>query len=107
MLLLIHIMDDATFLGMLITALVVIVGLFISLCTPLIRLNKTIQKLNDSIDRINDEANKREARLDKMTLMLEQHSKWLVIDKNRLDNQSKRLNKLDGEVGFIDNERRL
>lgn len=99
-------MDSSTFLGMMITALVVIVGLFISLCTPIIKLNKTIQKLNDSIDRLNEEADKRDGKLEAITSSLHTHAMWLSIDKKRLDNQAERLKKIDNEVGIRDDSQR-
>lgn len=99
-------MDQNLVIGLVITALTVIIGLFVTCATPIVKLNQSIQKLNDSIDRLNDEATKRDVQLTKINASLERHAQWLVIDKKRLDNQSRRLAKLDGEEGFIDNERR-
>lgn len=99
-------MSEATIIGLVVSALVVLVGLFISLGTPIIKLNRTIQKLNDSIDRLNQDADARDAKIQELMLIIEKHAKWLLIDKKRLDNQSKRLAKLDGETGFDDSDER-
>ena len=99
-------MSEATITGLVVSALVVLVGLFVSLGTPLIKLNKTIQKLNDSIDRLNQDADDRDTKIQELALITEKHSKWLLVDKKRLDNQSKRLTKLDGETGFDDSDER-
>ena len=47
-------MDQNTFIGLFIGALVILVPLFIACVTPLIKLNKSIQKLNDAIDILNE-----------------------------------------------------
>ena len=99
-------MSEATFIGFMVSALVVLVGLFISLATPIIKLNKTIQRLNDTIDAIKADMEQRKEQLQKLHNELDKHSRWLLIDKKRLDNQSMRLSKLDGEVGFSDSESR-
>lgn len=99
-------MDSNLVVGLVVSALVVLVGLFISLATPLIKLNKTIQKLNDSIDMLNKDAEARGRQLSELSTIVDKHNRWLLIDKKRLDNQSQRLHNLDGEVGFNDNEQR-
>lgn len=99
-------MDNNAIIGLVVTALVTLVGLFASLATPLIKLNKTIQKLNDSIDRLEENANRRDRELEQLSSVIDKHAMWLAIDKKRLDNQSLRLQKLDGEIGFVDKEDR-
>lgn len=99
-------MTDATITGLVIAALSTIVALFISLATPLIKLNRTIQKLNDNIEQLNKDTNNINVILRDTKSTIEEHSKWLSIDKKRLDNQSARLKKLDGEIGIEDDSRR-
>lgn len=97
-------MDSNLVIGLVVSALVVLVGLFISLATPLIKLNKTIQKLNDSIDRLEDNAKVRDIQLQKLHNEIDKHDKYLLIDKKRIDNHEERLNKLDNQIGIIDKE---
>lgn len=99
-------MDNNTIIGLVVTALVTLVGLFASLAAPLIKLNKTIQKLNDNIDRLEENANRRDKQIEALSNVIDKHAMWLAIDKKRLDNQSLRLHKLDGETGFVDKEDR-
>ena len=99
-------MDQNLVLGLVISALVVLVGLFISLATPLIKLNKTIQKLNDTIETIQKEAEERANQLKLLHNEVDKHAQWLRTDKLRLDNQSARLKALDGQTGFIDTGKR-
>lgn len=99
-------MNEYVILGIVVSALVVLVGLFISLATPLIKLNKTIQKLNDIIDRLELDAKERSEQLRLLHNEVDKHAVWLRTDKQRLDNQGKRLQKLDGQVGYVDNENR-
>lgn len=99
-------MDSNLVIGLVVSALVVLVGLFISLATPLIKLNKTIQELNDTIDAIQKDAEEKAEQFRFLHQEVDKHTKWLQIDKLRLDNQGKRLQELDGEVGYIDNEKR-
>lgn len=100
-------MDSNAIVGLVVSALIVLCGLFISLATPLIKLNKTIQKLNDSIDNLNADTKEINIIVSKMKEQLIQHNRWLLMDKKRLDNQGDRLHKLDGEIGFRDNEQRM
>lgn len=97
-------MNDIIFMGMLVGAVAVLMPLMIAVITPIVKLNKSIQKLNDSIDVINKEAEKKDKQIENHTLILNQYAQWLIIDKQRLDNQSMRLNKLDGQVGIEDKE---
>ena len=97
-------MDSNLVIGLVVSALVVLVGLFISLATPLIKLNKTIQKLNDSIDRLEDNAKVRDIQLQKLHNEIDKHDKYLLIDKKRIDNHEERLNKLDNQIGITDKE---
>ena len=99
-------MDQNTFLGLFIGALVILVPLFIACVTPLIKLNKSIQKLNDAIDILNESDAKKNHALDVVHDKLSIHAQYLVVDKKRLDNLSKRMHKIDNEEGFIDNVNR-
>ena len=99
-------MDGNMVLGLVVSALVVLVGLFISLATPLIKLNKTIQRLNDIIDTLQRDAERRTEQITFLNSEIIKHSKWLQTDKQRLDNQDRRLQKLDGQVGYVDDEKR-
>lgn len=99
-------MDNNLVIGLVVSALAVLIGLFISLATPLIKLNNTIQRLNDSIDRLEENATKRDKQLEQLNSIIDKHSMWLTIDKKRLDNQAIRLSKIDGETGFVDKEDR-
>lgn len=99
-------MNEYVILGIVVSALVVLVGLFVSLATPLIKLNKTIQKLNDTIDRLELDAKERADQLRLLHNEVDKHAIWLRTDKQRLDNQGERLRKLDGQVGYVDNNSR-
>lgn len=99
-------MDSNFIIGLVVSALVVLVGLFISLATPLIKLNRTIQELNDMIDAIRKDSEEKSEQFKFLHQEVDKHAKWLQTDKLRLDNQSKRLQKLDGEIGYVDNEKR-
>lgn len=99
-------MDNNLVVGLVVSALVVLVGLFVSLATPLIKLNKTIQRLNDTIDNIQKEAEERALQLKLLHNEVDKHGRWLQTDKQRLDNQGARLAKLDGQIGYVDSEKR-
>lgn len=58
-------MSEAEFIGMLILALVVIVGFIVSIITPMLKLNTNIVKLNDTIERMLADGVRRDHRLDK------------------------------------------
>lgn len=100
-------MDSNLVVGLVVSALVVLVGLFISLATPLIKLNRTIQKLNDMIDSMEKDSEERDEQFRLLHQEVDKHSRWLQTDKQRLDNQGARLQKLDGQVGYVDNEKRI
>ena len=93
-------MDSNTFIGLFITSLAVIVGLAISIITPILKLNKTITKLNISVENLNAKLEKDEREIQLMHEKLEKHDEYLLIDKKRLDNHEVRLGKLDGNVGI-------
>lgn len=99
-------MDSNLVIGLVVSALVVLVGLFISLATPLVNLNKTIQRLNDQIDKIEEHIIERDKQITNIQDEVNKHSRWLQTDKQRLDNQGLRLQKLDGQIGYVDNEKR-
>lgn len=99
-------MSDTTFMGLFIGALATIIPLFVACVTPIIKLNKSIQKLNDSIDALNNADSKKQELLTSIDNRLNRHQSYLVVDKKRLDNMSRRLHKIDNEEGFIDNENR-
>lgn len=99
-------MDSNLIIGLVVSALVILVGLFISLATPLIKLNRTIQKLNDMINAIQKDSEEKAEQFRFLHQEVDKHTKWLQADKLRLDNQGKRLQKLDGEIGYVDNEKR-
>lgn len=99
-------MDQNLVIGLVVSALVTLVGLFISLATPIVKLNKTIQKLNDQLDKIEEHVAERDTQIKLLHNEVDKHSIWLRTDKIRLDNQSKRLQKLDGEIGIVDNDKR-
>lgn len=61
-------MGEAEFIGMLILALVVVVGLIVSIVTPILRLNTNIVKLNDSITMLIKDDERQNRRI-------EQHGK--------------------------------
>lgn len=100
-------MDSNLVVGLVVSALAVLVGLFISLATPLIKLNRTIQKLNDMIDSMEKDSEERAEQFRLLHQEVDKHSRWLQTDKQRLDNQGARLQKLDGQVGYVDNEKRI
>lgn len=45
-------MDNATFIGMLILALVTLIGLLTAIITPILKLNSSIIRLNSSIEML-------------------------------------------------------
>ena len=100
-------MDSNLVLGLVVSALVVLVGLFISLATPLIKLNKTIQRLNDQIDRIQDHISERDKQIKLLHNEVDDHARWLQTDKLRLDNHEERLKALDNKIGYKDDEKRI
>lgn len=99
-------MDQNTFIGLFVGALVILVPLFIACVTPLIKLNKSIQKLNDAIDILNESDSRKNEVLDEVNDKISAHSECLIIDKKRLDNLSKRMHKIDNEEGFTDDTNR-
>lgn len=100
-------MDSNLVIGLVVSALVVLVGLFISLATPLIKLNKTIQRLSDQIDNIQEHLSERDKQIKLLHNEVDNHSRWLQTDKLRLDNHEARLEALDHKVGYKDDERGL
>ena len=99
-------MDSNLIIGLVISALSVLVGLFASLATPLIKLNRTIQKLNDQIDKIQEHIDERDRQIKLLHNEVDNHSRWLQTDKLRLDNHEARLEALDSKIGYRDDERR-
>lgn len=99
-------MDSNLMIGLVVSALAVLVGLFASLATPLIKLNRTIQKLNDQIDRIQEHIIERDEQIKLLHNEVDNHSRWLQTDKLRLDNHEARLEALDNKIGYRDDERR-
>lgn len=99
-------MDSNLVIGLVVSALVVLVGLFASLATPLIKLNKTIQRLNDQIDHMQEHLSERDGQIRLLHNEVDDHARWLQTDKLRLDNHEARLKALDHKVGFRDNEKR-
>ena len=99
-------MDSNLVIGLVVSALTVLVGLFASLATPLIKLNKTIQRLNDNIDELEKDNKERAEQLRLLHNEVDNHSKWLQTDKLRLDNHEARLEALDHRVGYKDDEKR-
>jgi cell division protein FtsL len=99
-------MDSNLMIGLVVSALVVLVGLFISLATPLIKLNKTIQRLSDQIDNIQEHLSERDKQIKLLHNEVNDHSRWLQTDKLRLDNHEARLEALDHRVGYKDDEKR-
>ena len=99
-------MDSNLVIGLVVSALVVLVGLFISLATPLIKLNKTIQRLSDQIDNIQAHLSERDRQIKLLHNEVDDHSRWLQTDKLRLDNHEARLEALDHKVGYKDDEKR-
>lgn len=99
-------MDSNLVIGLVVSALVVLVGLFASLATPLIKLNKTIQRLNDQIDHMQEHLSERDGQIRLLHNEVDDHARWLQTDKLRLDNHEARLEALDHKVGFRDTEKR-
>lgn len=99
-------MDSNLMIGLVVSALVVLVGLFISLATPLIKLNKTIQRLSDQIDNMQEHLSERDKQIKLLHNEVDDHSRWLQTDKLRLDNHEARLEALDNKVGYKDDEKR-
>ena len=100
-------MDENLVIGLVVSALVVLVGLFISLATPLIKLNKTIQRLNDNIDALEKDNKERSEQLRLLHNEVDKHERWLIKDKQRLDNHSVRLTAIDKQPGYNDDEKRV
>lgn len=99
-------MDSNLVIGLVVSALVVLVGLFISLATPLIKLNKTIQRLSDQIDNMQEHLSERDKQIKLLHNEVDDHSRWLQTDRLRLDNHEARLEALDHKVGYKDDEKR-
>ena len=58
-------MGEAEFIGMLISALVVLVGFIVALVTPIVRLNTNIVKLNTSITQLIKDDERQNGRIEK------------------------------------------
>lgn len=84
-------MSEAQFMGMLISALVVLIGLastiVLLIIRPIINLNKSITKLNASIDKLNGDNVRIESIVNKHTDKLDEHEQQLI----RLDCDVKNL----------------
>lgn len=82
--------------------IIALVGLIITILTPLLKLNSSITKLNVAIDRLNKDNESRAKEILSVSSVVEEHSKYLMIDKQRLDNHEARLHKLDKQEGLKD-----
>ena len=82
-----------------VTALVVIVGLFATVGKPIINLNSNIVKLNVSLDALNKRADKQEHDLDEQKKEARAIHKGLWEHSNeqdkRLDEHERRIDKLE------------
>lgn len=85
-----------------VTVIIALIGLIIAILTPLLKLNSSITKLNASIDTLNQENSKRMIELEKMSSKMNEHDKYLLVDKQRLDNHEARLYNLDKQQGLKD-----
>lgn len=108
----IYILDDVAgissneLLGWLIGALVVLVGLAVSIITPIIKLNKTITKLDISVSNLAKSLERDESRIEQIEKTMQMHNEYLLIDKKRLDNHEERLKDLDRKTGIFDDDDR-
>ena len=58
-------MGEAEFIGMLVLAAAILIGLMVSIITPMLKLNTSIVKLNDTIERLFCDNARQDQRLDK------------------------------------------
>lgn len=77
-------MNDAAFMGILITSLVTLIGFMITIVTPIIKLNTTLTKLNETVKHISEEN---------------------ALQKSRVTEHGKEIDKLNDKV--INHEVRL
>ena len=73
-------MDSTWMVGGVVIALVTIVGLFLSVGSPIIKLNKTLTEMQADIKAIRGDTNRNENRITKHGLEIENVSK--VVDLN-------------------------
>lgn len=99
-------MNEYEIIGLVVSALVVLVGLFAAIVPPIVKVNKTNQKLSDNIEKLNENIKAMNEQLRLLHNEVDDHSLWLRTDKQRLDNHEQRLHQLDGQVGFTDTSKR-
>ena len=58
------------------------------------------------MDILNESDSRKNKAVDDVHEKIAIHTQYLIIDKKRLDNLSKRMHKIDNEEGFIDNVNR-
>lgn len=56
-------MNDAAFMGLLITSLITLVGFMITIITPIIKLNTTLTKLNETVKHMSEESSLQKHRV--------------------------------------------
>ena len=61
-----------------VTALVVLVGLFLTVGRPILQLNQAITKLQISVDRLESYQNKQDDRLDAHSQKLDDHERRIT-----------------------------
>lgn len=94
------------FMGMLITALAVLVGLAGAIIAPMLKLNKTLTKLNDHMDDLQKQLEEQQKKQIAVEKELSDHQDYLLLDKKRLDNHEARLHSIDEQPGYIDTSSR-
>lgn len=88
-------MDSNTVMGIVVACLATLIGLFITLATPIIKLNKTIQKLDDNLTHMKEELKSNSKEIEELEDKVHEHSQFLTADKLRLDNHEERLTVLE------------
>ena len=88
-------MDSNQFMGLLIAAIVVLLGLTSSIVViiikPIINLNKSIVKLNDSIDRLNEDNQNLSVRVREHGKEIDEKAKKLLIHDTKIAHLEERL----------------
>lgn len=95
-------MDQATFIGLLIGALVVLSGIATAVTSlivkPIINLNKSITKLDDSIRHILDDNSTIRKRLDKHGMEIDENTQHLIRHDKDIERHDKDIERHDREI---------
>ena len=88
-------MDSNQFMGLLIAAIVVLLGIATGIATliikPIMNLNKSIVKLNDSIDRLNEDNQNLSIRVREHGKEIDENARKLLIHDKEIEHLKEKL----------------